>query len=232
MKKIYLFIFLGVLLIGCKDRPGEPSVVKTQFNAELARELKAMREIDQIAAYIPKGEYKELNPEEWKAFKDSVFTTHQERIAGIFEEYGYPGYDLVGEEGEQSFFLMVQHSDHDTNFQQKVLEKMKIEVEKGNADPGHYGLLVDRVSINTGKPQVYGTQTTYRHDICQAIPKSLADSANVDERRNKIGLPPLKEYLNRMSIIHFEINKERFLAKGITEPTLYELETEKNNSDG
>lgn len=227
MRKVYLFTFLINIIIGCKNKtePYQAGHVKTQFNVELAKELNTMRETDQIAAYVPQGKYKELSPEEWEAFKDSVFTSHQVRVAEIFEEYGYPGFDLVGEEGEQSFFLIVQHSNHNTDFQQQVLEKMKIEVEKGNAAPQHYGLLVDRVNINTGKPQVYGTQTTYRSDICQAIPKPLVDSANVDKRRKEIGLPPLKEYLNQRTLSHFEINKQNFLARGITEPTLYKLET-------
>jgi hypothetical protein len=61
----------------------------------------------------------------------------------------------------------------------RVLEKMKVEVDRGNADPSYYAMLVDRVNINTGKPQVYGTQVTYKTDLCQAYPLPLADSANM-----------------------------------------------------
>ncbi|MBC8884111.1 hypothetical protein H9X57_14420 [Flavobacterium piscinae] len=48
----------------------------------------------------------------------------------IFDKYGFVGIDVVGEEGSQNFWLLVQHSDQNTAFQQKVLEKMEIEVKK------------------------------------------------------------------------------------------------------
>lgn len=194
MKRIYLFVFIGLLITACQGEKSGHNNNATimKFNQKLAAELERMAETDQIAAYIPEGKYKELSEEQWNAFKDSVFTTHQFRLDQIFEENGFPGYDLVGKEGSKNFWLMVQHSDHNPEFQNKVLEKMKLEVEKGNADPGSYGLLVDRVNLNTGKPQVYGTQVTYNTQICQAYPRDLTDSATVNERRKSIGLPSIE----------------------------------------
>ena len=80
------------------------------------------------------------------------------------------------------------------------------------------------VRLNKGQPQVYGTQVDYNWEVCQAFPKTLEDSINVNQRRKKIGLPPLKEYLNQMSEMHFEINKAIFLEKGINGPKLYKTE--------
>jgi hypothetical protein len=34
-------------------------------------------------------------------------------------------------------------------------------------------------------------------------------------------LPPLEEYLNGMTQMHFEMNKEGYLKRGVKEPTLY-----------
>lgn len=64
---------------------------------------------------------------------------------------------------------------------------------------------------------------TYNTKLCQAFPRDLADSANVNERRKSIGLPPIEEYLNQMTKRHFEMNKERYLSQGITEPKLYKV---------
>jgi hypothetical protein len=226
MKKILLIVSIALLIFACKERkPETKKVVPTvDFNQALADELKTMAEADQIAAYIPQGKYKELSPQQWESFKDSVFRTHQKRLDEIFKKYGFPGYDLVGKEGSGHFWLMVQHSDQDAEFQQRVLEKMKIEVDKGNAESSNYGLLVDRVNLNTGRPQIYGTQVTYNTEICQAHPKNLADSATVNERRKSIGLPPIEEYLNQMTQMHFDMNKENYLSRGIKEPRLYKTE--------
>ena len=225
MKAFYL-LTLSVWTHGCTGRKANTHTAvqtKAQFNQALAEELASMAAIDQIAAYIPQGKYKELSLAHWNAFKDSVFTTHQKRLAEIFNAYGYPGFEVAGKEGSKNFWLMVQHSDYDPEFQQQVLAEMKLEVDKGNADPGNYGLLVDRVSLNTGNAQVYGTQVTYNTQICQAYPKTLADSTSVNERRKSIGLPPLEEYLNQMTQMHFEMNKDHYLRQGIKEPKLYKI---------
>lgn len=226
MKSICFIALIALLHAGCTGRKvaANSPQVKAAANPELAEELARMVETDQIAAYIPQGKYQALSPAQWKAFQDSVFTTHHKRLAQVFDAHGYPGFDAVGKEGAKNFWLMVQHTDHDPEFQRKVLEKMKVQVDKGNADPASYGMLVDRVNVNTGKAQVYGTQVSYNTEICQAYAKELADSANVNERRKAVGLPPLEEYLNQMTQAHFEMNKESYLKQGVKEPKLYKTD--------
>lgn len=222
MKKVLGTILLALIIVGCNNEKKPNEQEKVAFNQELANELNKMAGIDQIAAYIPQGEYKKMTKEQWNSFKDSVFTTHQIRLKEIFDKHGFVGFDLAGEDGSRNFWLMVQHSDHNPDFQQEVLKKMKVEVDHGNAIPSNYGLLVDRVNLNTGKNQVYGTQVTYNMETGQAYPKPLQDSLNVNERRKSVGLEPIEEYLNRMTEMHFEMNKENYLKKGMTEPKLYE----------
>ena len=123
-----------------------------------------------------------------------------------------------------SLLKRLYYVDHNSTFQNKVLEKMKIEVDKKNADSRKYGLLVDRVKINTGKTQIYGTQTRYNMNTGQAYPKKLEDSINVNKRRKSIGLEPLELYLNKMTKMHFEMNKENYINKGIIESKLYKTE--------
>lgn len=218
--------FILCLVMGCKNKSPKENRTekKVVFNQELANELKEMAEVDQIAAFIPQGKYKEMSNQAWNAFKDSVFTIHQKRLNQIFDEYGFVGFDLAGEEGSHNFWLMVQHSDHNPQFQKKILEQMEVEVKKSNASPSNYGFLVDRVRLNNHQPQVYGTQVDYNWEVCQAFPKTMEDSINVNQRRKKNGLPPLEEYLNQMSEMHFEINKAIFLEKGINGPKLYKTE--------
>ncbi|MEL6673207.1 MAG: DUF6624 domain-containing protein [Bacteroidota bacterium] len=221
-KKILLLSFLG-LAMGFGGQAQE-----SISQPALAKELARMAHWDQIAAYIPQGPYKEWSKKKWRTFKDSVFTTHHQRCDEIFVQYGYPGFDQVGKEGENNFWLMVQHSDHAPDFQQKILTAMKEEVDKKNANGRHFGLLQDRVNLNTGKSQVYGTQVTYNMKICQAYPKNLADSATVNQRRATVGLEPLEVYLNDMSSMHFEMNREYYEKKGVTEPTLYKIPSAKD----
>lgn len=216
-KTPFLFILLcATMLATAQSKP-------VKLNQLLADSLKSMVIVDQVAANVPQGKYKELPREEWQHFKDSVFGTHKKILEKVFDQYGYPGYDMVGKEGEKNFWLMVQHCDKTPEFQKKVLNAMKVQVSKSNADPKNYAYLTDRVLLNTGDKQVYGTQVTYNVTICQAIPRPLVDSANVNARRKEVGLEVIEKYLNMMSEMHFEMNKTGYEQKGITQPKLYAI---------
>ena len=226
MNKVIGIIIFSFIFLGCKEKNTDKNKpdLKTEFNQELADELERMVEIDQIVASnaFPPEKYSHLTQEKWELFKDSVYLKNQKRAKEIFDEFGFVGFDLAGENGSRNFWLIAQHSDHNPEFQKEVLVEMKKEVDKQNAISTNYGLLVDRVNLNTGKAQVYGTQVTYNMNNGQAYPKKLADSLNVNKRRKSIGLEPIEEYLNGMTEMHFEMNKENYLKKGITKPTLYE----------
>jgi hypothetical protein len=220
MKRLILVLITGLFFLNgsqtfSQNKKNERNL---QFNQELADELKSMMEIDQIAAGVPQGKYKDWTM--LNNFKDSVFAAHKKRLEEIFEKVGYPGYSLVGEKGAENFWVMVQHCDSDPAFQSRVLEKLKIEVENKNASGSCYGLLTDRVKINTGEKQIYGTQVTY-NSLGQAYSKRLADSVNVNKRRAEIGLDPIEEYLNVMTQMNFEMNKDYLKSIGITKPTFY-----------
>lgn len=213
---ILLIILCATMLATAQNKPAA-------FNKVLADSLKSMVTVDQVAANVPQGKFKEWPKEEWQHFKDSVFGTHQKILEQVFNQYGYPGYDMVGKEGEKNFWLMVQHCDKTPEFQKKILNAMKVQVNKNNADPKNYAYLTDRVLLNTGEKQVYGTQVTYNLAICQAIPRPLIDSANVNARRKEVGLEVIEKYLNLMSEMHFTMNKASYEQKGITQPKLYAI---------
>lgn len=212
---------LGACAAKSAEQVAAPAEV--QVDTAIVRELERIRVVDQTAAYIPQGKYESYTQDEWEGFKDSAFTVHKRWAEDILRERGFLGYDQVGEEGSSTFWLIVQHADQDPDFQRLVLASMKGEVERGNADPGSYAMLVDRVALNTGGKQVYGSQVAYHTSICQAYAKDLADSASVDERRAAVGLEPLAEYLNMMTQGHFEMNKESYVSEGITAPRLYPI---------
>lgn len=225
MNKIYGLVFIGLSILACKGKAVEKNLIKEKvaFNQDLTDELKRMEKVDQIAAYIPQDEYTKMSKKEWKSFKDSVFSTHQKRISEIFNEFGFVGYDLAGKGGSDNFWVLVQHSDHLPKFQEKVLEEMKKQVSNENATPEYYGYLVDRVHINVGKEQVYGTQFDY-NKFGQAFPKNLTDTTGINDRRISLGLTPMIQRMNEMTLSHFQMNKKYFTEKGITEPKLYKIE--------
>ena len=184
-------------------------------NQALADSLAQWTILDQTAAGPPHGETKDMSAAEKKHYSDSVFALNEKRLKAVFKRYGYPGYSLVGKKGSNDFWLMTQHCDKDVAFQEKVLAAMWTKVELHDADAKNFAYLTDRVRINTGRKQLYGTQVTYNVDSCQAVPKPLEDSLHVNERRKQIGMESLESYLNWMSQAHFEMNKGVYEKKGI-----------------
>ena len=216
-----LLLLIGfVCLVACKEGKPTPNEV-VAFDEELAIRLDKMTEVDQLYAGIPQGEH-EGDWDAWMILRDSVNRSHQKFLKEIIDSVGYPGYDIVGDDGESDFWVMVQHSDFDPVWQEHVLELLKKQVKATNANPAHVGLLTDRVRVNTGRPQLYGTQRDF-NELGQAYIKDLEDRAHVNERRALLGMETLEEYLNDATLFHFEMNKEHFKEIGITKPTLYDL---------
>ncbi len=189
---------------------------------ELIIELKERFEKDQkaLSDYINASD---ADADQLNSVKKNVFEENANRMKEIFKKYGFLGWDLVGEEGAHYFWLMVQHADHDTDFQYAVLKEMGPAVENNNAFAPNYAYLTDRVRLNTNKKQIYGTQVKYKENG-QAVPKILMDSLNVNKRRANIAMKPIELYLNTMTEKHFNRNKAVYLEKGIKRPVLHEID--------
>ncbi|WP_336070140.1 DUF6624 domain-containing protein [Mesoflavibacter sp. CH_XMU1404-2] len=218
--KFYQILIIVLVLISCNDNP------QKKFDKDLADKLEQMVALDQLVASnaFPPKSYSHLTQHQWEQFKDSIYKLNERQLQEIFKSKGFVGYDLAGKKGAENFWLLVQHSDHEPEFQKEVLKKMKLAIDKNNANPNSYAFLVDRVNINTGKQQIYGTQVEYNTKIAQAYPLNLADSINVNKRRREIELEPLEVYLNEMTKIHFEMNKQQYKEMGVLKPELYIIE--------
>lgn len=124
-------------------------------------------------------------------------------LKDIFDKYGFPNYDIVGQEGSNNFWLLVQHQDRNPTFQDSVLVKMKIQVDANKASSGNYAYLVDRVKVNTGQKQVYGTQMELNSEQTSYVPKSVIDPDKLNERRASVGLGTIESYIEMMNTRYF-----------------------------
>jgi len=115
-------------------------------------------------------------------------------VAKTVNKYGWLGKDKIGKEANETLFLGIQHID-DLAVQSKYLPTLKDAVIKGDAEPWHLAFLTDRILMNQGKKQVYGTQKimTKNPETSYIIP--LENPEKVDELRKEIGLDPLNDDL-------------------------------------
>lgn len=129
----------------------------------------------------------------------TVDSLHYFKLRKFVDLHGFPGYDLVGKDFSDSFWNLVQHQDDYPAFQEEVLRKMWLEVSRNNATGIYYAYLLDRVKVNAGALQVYGTQMRLSADSTSFEPQPAIDPQNLDRRRAEVGLPPMREYIDQMN---------------------------------
>lgn len=117
----------------------------------------------------------------------------------IVAERGWPGRSLVGRDAADAAFLILQHSP-DTAFQAKTLPLLEKAYAAGDAEGQQVALLTDRVAVQRGQPQLYGTQATIVNGRFKLNP--IADSANVDARRAKLRMPPVAAYMRILDSLY------------------------------
>lgn len=154
------------------DEVGDPA---------LRAELLAMMEADQA----------ERRSEPWEQWHDRERAA---RLAEVIDESGgWPDPARVGRDGVFVAWLIAQHADHDVAFQQRALALVRTAVAAGRAEARNLAYLEDRVLVNTGRPQLYGTQVTEVDGRLEAA--TLSEPDTVDERRAALGMESLADYL-------------------------------------
>ena len=76
---------------------------------------------------------------------------------------------------------------------------MKMEVDWGKACATNYAYLVDRVKVNSGQPQVYGTQMQMNSDTTSFEPMTVIEPEKLNERRKSVGLDSIESYIQTMN---------------------------------
>ena len=120
------------------------------------------------------------------------------KVKKIIDSLGWPGPDTLGEHGSRTLFLVIQHSDQQT--QEQYLPIMRAAAEKGNASKSALALLEDRIALAQGKRQLYGSQVARSKDGKYYV-MPLHNPDSVDIRRHSMGLGTLYYYLKNWDIV-------------------------------
>lgn len=154
---------------------------------EIAAEITAMYDADQKMRLMAE--------EDDSVWDETMDPRNTARMKEIVEQIGWPTVSKVGKKASGDAWLLVQHADKDIEFQKYCLGLMKQELA-GEVDLGDIAYLEDRVRINSGQPQLYGTQFRWTKDNKPL--QDIEDKENVDQRRAEMGLDTLAENLERM----------------------------------
>lgn len=133
---------------------------------------------------------------QYKKYTKGEFRKQSEKGVGyikdLFKEYGYIDKTRFGGMGAVTAWLLVlhAHADH-VPFKETYLKAM--EEADDPSMRSKRALLVDRILVNKGKPQIYGSQLQDSDNGGKEF-ASIEDITNIDDMRSSMNLAPLDEY--------------------------------------
>jgi len=112
-------------------------------------------------------------------------------VLRIFDRYGWVTNSLAGKDAAHNFWLLVQHETPE--IRQRLLPALEKAAKNGNAPMTDYAYLYDRVQMDLGKLQHWGTQVKCENGKPVLYP--VDEPAGLDLRRKELFLPPVGAYL-------------------------------------
>lgn len=173
---------LSVLLVACAG----PATHSARADAEYRSRVLALGEADARehgAVYAPAAESSERDLRRWQ------------ELQTLLTRYGFPRISVVGHDGAAAAFDVIRHAP--VAAQASLLDAAQDAALHGEWDGAWYAQLYDRVQIDVGALQRYGTQFMVGADGVWTL-APLEDAAQVDSRRAALGMHPLQEYLGHI----------------------------------
>ncbi|MEL6866906.1 MAG: DUF6624 domain-containing protein, partial [Bacteroidota bacterium] len=165
--------------------------------SELARDLVRRYRQDQYQRYRiveilgPKHGWRSQEVMQAYRQQSQVDQQNQAVLDSLVATNGFPKQSEVGWLAAEGAFHIVQHAS--LTYQQRYLPLLRTQVETKELAADHLAFLEDRILVNEGKAQRYGTQMQCKGDTCWVRPIEAAEQ--VDERRLAIGLLPMEWHL-------------------------------------
>jgi len=132
---------------------------------------------------------------------ERVDSLNQATVFGILDKKGWPSH--LSDKANRAIWIVIDHSDLASR--SKYLGLVKEKAEEGVLNKTDYAILNDRVLMEDGKPQIYGTQIKMAATIVddeiamQLCLWPVENPATLDSLRSTVGLSPIEEYLKTSS---------------------------------
>jgi hypothetical protein len=128
---------------------------------------------------------------------EEVHERNAQKLEEIISKHGWPGRNMVGDDGAEAAWRIVQHAIGLPDFQRLCLDLLQTSASNNEVPPWQPAYLLDRIRVFEGKPQVYGTQFDL-DEHGEMSPCPLEDAARLNDRRAAIGLDSIEERIQMM----------------------------------
>jgi len=119
------------------------------------------------------------------------------KLEKIVETYGWPKISLVGKEGADAAWLILQNSISRPDLMKRCFPVFESAVQENEASIKHLACLTDGIRYFSREPQVYGNYFDW-NEKGQFEPWVIEDLENVNKQRKKVGLNALEERIKEM----------------------------------
>ena len=117
---------------------------------------------------------------------------NQELVISIIEKCGMPTLKDVTQKHMDAIWLGLQYTNK--KYRKKYFPEIEKAVENGDLSKQQYALMKDRILMDEGKPQIYGSQ------IKNGKLYKLENPETVNERRREMGMETIEDYLKNFNI--------------------------------
>ena len=188
------FLLTLALFIVCPNSPAAQDI-----NTSIRDELIAMEKADQKArTKCTDGPVTDqINC--FAEVSQRVDQAHAKRLTEIFDSIGFPDTAKVGREGMSAFLLLLQHMPT-IELRERSLEPITRAFSNKEMPPMAYANFVDRLRVQKGKKQIYGSNFDLKDGRMVLSPTE--DLTHLDKRRADIGLPTFAEYVRELKALY------------------------------
>ena len=184
-----------LLVVGCREAPRPPQIDSAAAVAALRDTLVRLGTEDQ------KGRDSLMLA---VSRNDTLFLQRTVRgdsartrwVKAYVAAHGWPRRSIMGDSALNAAWMIVQHSPDDA-FRAEMLPLLERAASSGDVSPADVAMLADRVAVNRGQSQRYGTQFSLREGKLVLDP--IADFAALDSLRAAVGLPPMQDYVRMLA---------------------------------
>lgn len=192
-----------------KAREKEEKYEKTLKFPELRRQINSMTFEDQK---LRMKRIQADNSEEIRLLNQQINASDLKNLTEarkIIEKNGWPKISDIGKDGQNNFWLIVQHADQDVRFQKWALSEMKKYLNTNEIDSENFAFLYDRVQCNLNYKQLYGTQVIWTQNGMASSFRPILKENLVNKRRESLKLLPLKIYALTYGFDYKEISSRQ-----------------------
>ena len=175
-----------------------PQEVSDLFKELRKRDQSALKEARDFILNnfeLPEEEAQMTAQEMWM----QVVRENTERVKRVISDFGWISSHVFGDRASSDAWLLVQHADHNLDFQKSYLQEMQSFADKTPEEHKHYGYLLDRVLVNSGELQEYGTQGYMDLGVGKWVLHPVREPEHLNKRRLSLGMEPHDEYIQDMN---------------------------------